>query len=166
MSYALSSCLVPVQKRACQEQAIKQGWVGQGSCQGDEASHAVPHEKEWEVWVLSPHPLAGGQQRSCILLHPLHFCPPTLACPVTNVVVAKAKNTTGRTSLAQTVKIWGDVLSIAVADEHQGSWFSGDRPCVCGQLAVWGGLGSSRKEERQDSEKQAKAAGVHVNTVN
>ena len=128
MSVILLSYLVPVQKRACQEQAIKQGRVGQGSGQGDEASHAVPHEKEWEVWVLSPHPLAGGQQRSRILLHPLHFCPATRARPVTNVVVAKAKETIGPASLTQTVKIWGDVLSIAVADEHQGSWFSGDRP--------------------------------------
>ena len=127
----------------------------------------MAHQKEWEVRVFSSHPLAGGQHRNGVLLHALHFRPASGAIPMPDVVVAPAKETTGPTSLTQTVKIWGDVLTIAMADEHQGSWFSNDRPSVCGQKVALGGLGF-RQEQHQDNQQQITATGVHdmhVSTV-
>ena len=112
--------------------------------------------------MFSPHPLAGGQHRNGILLHALHFCPASRAIPVPDVVVAPAKETTGPTSLTQTVKIWGDVLAIAMGDEHQGSWFSNDRPSVCGQSLDSAGMDSRQEEEPHAKQEQA---GVHAKTV-
>ena len=102
----MSSWLVPVQKRAGQKEAIKEGRVGQGSRDGNESSQTVTHEKEWEVRVFSFHPLAGGQHGNGVLFHPLHLCPASWARSVPNVVVAPAKKTIGSTGLTKTVKIW------------------------------------------------------------
>ena len=134
--------MLPVQKGTCQKKTVKEGRVVQGSCQGNEASHTVAHQKEWEARVFFSHPAAGGQHRNCVLLHALHFCPASRAGSVTDVVVAPAKETTSTTSLTDAIKIWGDVLSITVGNEHQGSWFPAGRPSVCGQLVGWGWLGS------------------------
>ena len=83
--------------------------------------------------MFSSHPLAGGQHRNGVLLHPLHFCPASLTLSVPDVVVAPAKETAGPASFTEAVKIWGDMLGIAMADEHHGSRFSNDGPSVCGQ---------------------------------
>ena len=155
--------MLPVQKGTCQKKTVKVGRVVQGSCQGNEASHTVAHQKEWEARVFFSHPAAGGQHRNCVLLHALHFCPASRAGSVTDVVVAPAKEPAGPASFAQAVKIWGDVLGIAMADEHHGSRFSNDGPSVCGQKVVWGGLGS-RQEECQDDQQQVTTTGVHVKT--
>ena len=130
-----------MEQRSCEKQTIEECRILESCHQANESTHAVADQKEGKPRLLLPLLLARLHHRPDVVVHPLRLGPAARTRAVPDVIVAPAEESTSSTCFAETVVVRGEVLSIAMADEHESLGFLTAVPL---QRVRWPGVGGQR----------------------